>query len=70
MAALSEQAGANGGLGTVDILSSIMRPMLGSTAMGNAYDRALRAQGENAIRRLASEGPYSQNDIWTYLLGI
>lgn len=70
MAQLSDQAGANGGLGTVDILSSLMTPLLGSQNMAAAYNRALRASGEQAIRRLADEGPGSQNDIWTYLLGI
>lgn len=70
MAQLSDQAGANGGLGTVDILSSLMTPLLGSSNMAAAYNRALRASGEQAIRRLADEGPGSQNDIWTYLLGI
>ncbi len=70
MAALSEQAGSNGGLGTVDILSNLMSPLLGSPAMSGAYNRALRSQGEQAVRKLAGEGLNTQNDIWTYLLGI
>lgn len=69
MAALSEQAGANNGQGTVDILSNVMTPFM-APGMASAYTRALQSQGDQAIRRLSIDGPNSSNDIWTYLLGI
>jgi hypothetical protein len=69
MAALSDQAGANNGMGTVDIMSNLISPFL-APGMARAYRGALTTSAQQAVRRLASEGPGSQNDIWTYLLGI
>lgn len=65
---LSDQLGANGGLGTADFIADMYQPYL-APSMANAYRRALGASGEQAIRRLSNEPITSQNDIWTYLLG-
>lgn len=69
LASLSEQWGANGGMGTADFIAQMMAPSL-APSMAQAYNRALRASATQAIRTLANEGPGSPNDIWTYLLGI
>lgn len=69
MAKLSDQLGANGGLGTADWLASIYTPFMSSN-VASSYRNALQASGESAIRRAGQQPITSPQDIWSYMLGI
>jgi hypothetical protein len=69
MAKLSDQLGANGGMGTADWLGQMYSPFM-SSAVGSAYRSSLQNSGEQAIRSISQEPLNTPKDIWSYMLGI
>jgi hypothetical protein len=69
LAAESDALFGGNGQGTVEALAALYGPMM-SRGMASAYGTNLAAGLQGAQRNLANDPINTQNDIWTYLLGM